>query len=267
MVREAMRALSVLGVIEVRPRGGACVSALDASSLLSPLNVFLGLSEISVDRLCEARRLIGGELAARQAKAADLEALDPPVAGGGRSLSRFRFPRPASQAGRSLFPCPRRPEPERAEARILQGRRPYRWDGAPVHRRIGEAPRAGDASRQAIAAHMAQVRTSPLGISQPRPQKDFPNDWSADMAVVQFAPDDDAEVITGMAEGGAPIRYGIGFDNIDVTAANDRGQPAICPVAASTKWPGLRSRRCCASRLHSPPRCGAAVAMAWPIPR
>jgi len=84
---------------------------------------------------------------------------------------------------------------------------------------------------------------------------------SADMAVVQFAPDDDAEVITGMAEGGALIRYGIGFGNIDVTATNDRGLPAICPVAASTKWPGLRSRRCCASRLHSPPRRGRAVAI------
>ncbi|MBL3597750.1 hypothetical protein JMM63_19710 [Rhodovulum sulfidophilum] len=49
---------------------------------------------------------------------------------------------------------------------------------------------------------------------------------SADMAVVQFAPDDDAVVITGMAEGGALIRYGIGFGNIDVTATNDRGMPA-----------------------------------------
>ncbi|NDK35030.1 FadR/GntR family transcriptional regulator [Rhodovulum sulfidophilum] len=173
MLREAMRALAVLGVIEVRPGGGAWVSALDANSLLSPLNVFLGLSEISVDRLCQARRLIGGALAARQAKAADLEALDPPVAGGGRSRSRFRFPRPASQAGRSLFPCPRRPEPERAEARILQGRRPYRRDGAPVHRRIGEAPRAGDASRQAMGAPIEQARTSPLGISQPPPAKGF----------------------------------------------------------------------------------------------
>ncbi|MBL3552227.1 FadR/GntR family transcriptional regulator [Rhodovulum sulfidophilum] len=80
MMREAMRALPVLGVIEIRPGGGAWVSALDASSLLSQMNVFLGLSEISVDQLCQARRLIGGELAARQAKAADLEALDPPAA-------------------------------------------------------------------------------------------------------------------------------------------------------------------------------------------
>ncbi|MBL3563482.1 hypothetical protein JMM59_00375 [Rhodovulum sulfidophilum] len=46
----------------------------------------------------------------------------------------------------------------------------------------------------------------------------------ADMAVVQFVPAD-ATVITGMAEGGALIRYGIGFCNIDVTATNDRGLP------------------------------------------
>ncbi|WP_237400763.1 FadR/GntR family transcriptional regulator [Rhodovulum sulfidophilum] len=171
MLREPMRALAVLGVIEIRPGGGAWVSALDASSLLSPLNVFLGLSEISVDQLWQALRLMGGELAARQAKAADLEALDPPAAGGGRSLSRLRFPRPASQAGRSPFPCPRRPEPELAGARIPQCRRPYRRDGAPVHCRIGEAPCAGDASRQAMAAHMEEVRNSPFGISQPLPAK------------------------------------------------------------------------------------------------
>jgi len=73
MLREAMRALPVLGVIEIRPGGAACVSALDASSLLSQLNVFLGLFEISVDQLWQALRLIGGALTARQAKAADLD--------------------------------------------------------------------------------------------------------------------------------------------------------------------------------------------------
>ena len=46
----------------------------------------------------------------------------------------------------------------------------------------------------------------------------------ADMAIVQFALAD-AQAINGMAEGGALIRYGIGFDNIDVAAANDRGFP------------------------------------------
>jgi D-3-phosphoglycerate dehydrogenase / 2-oxoglutarate reductase len=46
----------------------------------------------------------------------------------------------------------------------------------------------------------------------------------ATVAVVQFA-QVDAAAIAGMAEGGALIRYGIGFDNIDVTAANARGLP------------------------------------------
>ncbi|BAQ71339.1 transcription regulator protein [Rhodovulum sulfidophilum] len=66
MVREAMRALAVLGVIEIRPGGGAWVSALDASSLLSQLNVFLGLFEISVDELCQARRPISRRSILRQ---------------------------------------------------------------------------------------------------------------------------------------------------------------------------------------------------------
>lgn len=43
----------------------------------------------------------------------------------------------------------------------------------------------------------------------------------ADVAVVQFAPLD-RRAIAGLAPGAAVIRYGIGFDNIDVAAANDR---------------------------------------------
>ncbi|MBL3586610.1 hypothetical protein JMM61_14635 [Rhodovulum sulfidophilum] len=42
-----------------------------------------------------------------------------------------------------------------------------------ARRSIGEAPRAGDASRQAMTAHMAQAWTSPLGISQTPPAKGF----------------------------------------------------------------------------------------------
>ncbi|MDX3974872.1 C-terminal binding protein [Shinella sp.] len=47
----------------------------------------------------------------------------------------------------------------------------------------------------------------------------------ADVAVVQFAPLT-ARAIEGLAEGAAIIRYGIGFDNLDITAANARGVPA-----------------------------------------
>jgi D-3-phosphoglycerate dehydrogenase len=55
----------------------------------------------------------------------------------------------------------------------------------------------------------------------------------ADLAVVQFAPVT-AGAIAGMADGAALIRYGIGYDNIDVAAANERGfqvgyVPDYCP--------------------------------------
>ncbi len=46
----------------------------------------------------------------------------------------------------------------------------------------------------------------------------------ADMAVVQFAPLSRA-AIAGLAPGAAVIRYGIGFDNIDIAAANERSVP------------------------------------------
>lgn len=44
----------------------------------------------------------------------------------------------------------------------------------------------------------------------------------ADVAVVQFAPCD-ARAIAGLADGATVLRYGIGFDNIDVAAARARG--------------------------------------------
>ncbi|WP_421952931.1 C-terminal binding protein [Pelagibacterium sp.] len=44
----------------------------------------------------------------------------------------------------------------------------------------------------------------------------------ADMAIVQFAPLDKA-AIAGMADRPALVRYGIGYDNIDVTAARELG--------------------------------------------
>lgn len=47
----------------------------------------------------------------------------------------------------------------------------------------------------------------------------------ADVAVVQFAPLT-AQAIDGLAAGAAIIRYGIGFDNLDIAAANRRGVPA-----------------------------------------
>ncbi len=70
-LREALRALAVLGVVEVRHGGGIFVSQLEASDLLGPLTFFLTLRASEVGRLYEARRLIEGEIAALAAARGD----------------------------------------------------------------------------------------------------------------------------------------------------------------------------------------------------
>ena len=75
-VREAMRALSVLGVVEVRHGGGAFVGSLNAEDLLRPLNFFLSLSDVTVEKLYAARKLIEGEICALAASLATDERLD-----------------------------------------------------------------------------------------------------------------------------------------------------------------------------------------------
>lgn len=94
----------------------------------------------------------------------------------------------------------------------------------------------------------------------------------ADIAIVQFAPLT-AEAIEGLAEGAAVIRYGIGFDNLDIAAANARGVPAgyvpdycIDEVADHTVALMLTQLRKVA-RLDASIRTGewAAVAVAKPL--
>lgn len=80
-LREAIRALAVLGVLEIRHGGGVFVSQLSAADLLQPLTFFLTLRSTEVDKLYEARQLIEGDICARaasratEADAAELEAL------------------------------------------------------------------------------------------------------------------------------------------------------------------------------------------------
>lgn len=62
-VREAIRALVVLGVLKARHGSGVYVSPLEAADILGPLSFFLALNDVQVDRLYEARRLIEGEIA------------------------------------------------------------------------------------------------------------------------------------------------------------------------------------------------------------
>jgi GntR family transcriptional repressor for pyruvate dehydrogenase complex len=69
-IREAVRALAVLGVLKTRHGGGIYVSELRAEELLGPLQFFLSLEETSVESLYDARQLIEGGIAARAAAAA-----------------------------------------------------------------------------------------------------------------------------------------------------------------------------------------------------
>jgi GntR family transcriptional regulator, transcriptional repressor for pyruvate dehydrogenase complex len=77
-VREALRALSILGVLEIRHGGGVYVSSLEASELLSPLDFFVSLSAQNMAALFDARiqyePMIAG-LAAERLDGAALERL------------------------------------------------------------------------------------------------------------------------------------------------------------------------------------------------
>jgi GntR family transcriptional repressor for pyruvate dehydrogenase complex len=77
-LREALRALSTLGVVESRHGGGAYVTALDARSLLAPLDFFLSLSPTNLADAFESRRIVEIEIvrkAARRATGSDIDEL------------------------------------------------------------------------------------------------------------------------------------------------------------------------------------------------
>lgn len=82
-LREALRALSTLGIIESRHGGGAFVTDLEARRLLAPLDLFLSLSQTNFDDAFESRRVIEIELvrkAAKRANRADVDDLSDMLA-------------------------------------------------------------------------------------------------------------------------------------------------------------------------------------------
>lgn len=82
-LREALRSLSVLGVIESRHGGGAFVTKLDANSLLGPLDFFVSLSANNTNEAFECRQLIEVEIARKCALNAcetDLETFEQMLA-------------------------------------------------------------------------------------------------------------------------------------------------------------------------------------------
>ena len=82
-LREALRALAMLGVIESRHGGGAFVTNLEARTLLAPLDFFLSLSETNLADAFESRRIVELEIvrkAARKATRADIDDLNGMIA-------------------------------------------------------------------------------------------------------------------------------------------------------------------------------------------
>src|SRR6185295_6917967 len=77
-LREAIRALSTLGVVETSHGGGAYVTDLKARTLLAPLDFFLSLSQSNLADVFESRRIVEIEIARKaaiNATAADVEML------------------------------------------------------------------------------------------------------------------------------------------------------------------------------------------------
>jgi GntR family transcriptional repressor for pyruvate dehydrogenase complex len=62
VVREALRGLSMLGVVESRQGGRCYVTDLSPARLMAPLQMVIAIDETNVDALYEARVVVEGEL-------------------------------------------------------------------------------------------------------------------------------------------------------------------------------------------------------------
>lgn len=70
-VREAMRGLTVLGVVRTRQGGGAFISDLSPNTLLGPIQFYLQLEQTNVSELYEVRSLVESDVARRAARNMD----------------------------------------------------------------------------------------------------------------------------------------------------------------------------------------------------
>jgi GntR family transcriptional regulator, transcriptional repressor for pyruvate dehydrogenase complex len=75
-LREALRALTVLGVCEMRHGTGTYVSSLEPDLLVRPLSFVLSLSDGGFDQLFEARKVVEPAIAALAARRIDDATLD-----------------------------------------------------------------------------------------------------------------------------------------------------------------------------------------------
>jgi GntR family transcriptional repressor for pyruvate dehydrogenase complex len=85
VVREALRGLSILGVVESRQGGRCYVTDLSPSRLMAPMQLVIAVDEGNVDALYEARVAVEGDLArlgAGRASEADISRLRQMVRAG-----------------------------------------------------------------------------------------------------------------------------------------------------------------------------------------
>lgn len=73
VVREALRGLSMMGIVESRQGGGCYVTDLSAGRLMSPLSFYMQLRDYSTEELFRARSLIDSGLAADAARNGDAD--------------------------------------------------------------------------------------------------------------------------------------------------------------------------------------------------
>lgn len=70
-LREALRALQLLGILDIRHGGGVFVAELQPDTLLGPLHLYLSLDRHSLSTILEARKVIEGALLAFAARVID----------------------------------------------------------------------------------------------------------------------------------------------------------------------------------------------------
>lgn len=172
-IREAVKALGLLGVLKSKHGGGIFVSPLKATDLLAPVAFFLSLHDVEVDRLYEARALIEGEiaaLAARSATGADAERLAELIAHQETVLADpVAYREVDTRFHRLLADLAGNPFLSRAAESMnvlgLEFRKTASETAEVIsgsvrdHKRVLAAVRAGDAdaAREAMRAHMEHV--------------------------------------------------------------------------------------------------------------
>ncbi|MDZ7645229.1 MAG: GntR family transcriptional regulator [Woeseiaceae bacterium] len=74
-LREALRALQLLGLLDIRHGGGVYVTASQPDALLGPLHLFVSLDEDNLPAVLEARKIIEGAVLAHVARTIDERAI------------------------------------------------------------------------------------------------------------------------------------------------------------------------------------------------